>query len=285
MNYSIYFPVQLWVYEKDGSSKYRLQPPREDRHQYEFYPHFLDSYGTTMIDPELKKLWHLRSTFWGINIHYQPYLRRGMLYTLITQNDEHPFESSYIAYSIMEMRPSSEKLEKFMFGHYKYPVQGTMLLYVSAKIHDQKIIDVLLLDDEQNRAKEKNKKYNFLPLQENKDIPFYEIFAYDLSLFLFVFPEKPKGIYWKSTQENICIPSTNPNDYPTAIGCAYDNNDKIYPKDIFLESNNKPFFTILHDIPPEKTSRLTFILIISILLLSIISLWLWKKYQGKKSGQ
>jgi len=279
MNLSIYFPIQLWIYENNNEKKYRLQPPKYDTiTTFDFYNHFMENYPKKLnIYPELQTKWKLKTTFWGINPKYINYVRRGFFFVLISQNDVYPFESFKIISTPLEI---SDQKESFLLGHYKYPIRGTTLLFISSYIHNSKIRDILLISEDKQ---ENDENYNFLPLKKNKNIPFYNTFHYDVSNFMFVFRQKPKGIFWKANQENICIPSSDPNDYKTIIDCAFNNNDKIYPRNIFLESNNDPLFSILNPSKPNsKTFIYYFLLSIIILILLNLSLWLWKKYRAKK---
>jgi hypothetical protein len=229
--------------------------------------------------PELLSKWKLKHKIWGFNPSYGDYLTRGFNFCFIDQNLEYPFNSHKLLYyqQVNQEVINKTDMGSFWFLYYQFPIEGTTMLFLSLAFHSNIIQDVILVNKEEENNKE-NEKYNFLPLEKNKNIPFYNIYYFNNHIFLFVFENKPLGNYWRANQEGICIPSTNKKDFNTLLECMYENVDKIIPRNIYLESNNVPLFQILNkETPPSKTPIILFFILLFLfffLLIAATRLWI-----------
>lgn len=249
LNFSLFFPIQIWETlpdAMDGSKRFRLEPPMvgTDR-DFQFLPHFIQNYpGQTQYESQ----WVYKTTFWAFSPKQNTFLNRGMDFCFVTQEEKAPFATfsitpiySNLNYSVKQQISSRH----FGFGFYTYSIPGTTLLFISESDKTKEMKDIVFCTKEaENDAY--NDKYNFLPLEKNRNLPFYEIRYFNTHYFMYVFRELPKGIYWKPNRENICIPSEDPDDFKTAQDCILEYSDKIQIRYKYLQSSNNILKEILY---------------------------------------
>lgn len=277
-NFSIFFPIRIWKYKKE--KLFRFEPPLLNiPESMEFPKHFLDVYDISKY-PNLADDWKLYTIIWAFNPKYSYYLNRGFKHYYILQNNVFPYNSINIIIGLDGINQSLGIIKNsypniFLFCCYQYPIINTSILFIN-QINN--LISDVILVNEQEEKNTKNNIYNFLPFKKNKNISFYERNPH-FPLFLHIYENKPNSLYWKANQENICIPSDNSKDYKTIIECVLENTDEIFWRSKFLESNNKPLYSMLYKIKPESNLSIIvfYILLFSLFLILILYTILSKK--------
>lgn len=266
INYSVYFPVQVWEFKE--KKLFRIQPPKIYANQpdeYEFYPHFIDSQDDVPVDEykQIVKDFKLRQIIWVFNPRYVNNLSRGFSWLYLFHKDSYPFNTEGV-FSIVNIPveiPIHQTYQGFSFLTYQYSIPGTFLLCIKRN-RFRKIQD-LVLCDEVGENDSDNDYMNFLPFKKNRDIPFYKVKIPNRYIFVYVFKEKPTQMYWKPNSENICIPSDSKKDYYSLLECVYHNVDKLQLRKTYIQSNIDPLSELING--PEKKSNFKKIIIISLL--------------------
>ena len=278
INYSVYFPVQIWEFQE--KKLFRIQPPKlytAKPDEYEFYEHYVDSESEVPDDQyaQIKKDFKLRHTIWVFNPRYVNNLTRGFSWLYLFHNLKYPFNTVGV-FSIVNVPVEldiHQTYQGFSFLTYQYSIPGTNLLCI--KRNRLRVIQDVVLVDEVSANNSDNDYMNFLPFKKNQDVPFYDIKIPNRYIFIYVFKEKPKELYWKPNAENICVPSDNNNDYNSLLECVYHNVDKLELRNIYIQSNINPIAKLLSG-PSKKSNfmKLIFICILSFLLvLTILALF------------
>jgi hypothetical protein len=271
INYSVYFPVQIWEFKEE--KLFRIQPPKIYARQpteYEFYPHFVDSEPSISVENynKIKKDFKLRQTIWVFNPSYVNNLSRGFSWLYLFHKDTYPFNTQGV-FSIVNVPVEismHQTYQGFSFLTYQYSIPNTYLLCL--KRDRFRNIEDLVLVDEVSENDSDNDYMNFLPFKKNQDIPFYKVKIPDRYIFVYVFKEKPKEIYWRANSENICVPSENKKDYWSLMECVYHNVDKIQLRNVYIQSNIDPIADLIDG--PEKKSHFLKMLAACILFMLLL---------------
>jgi len=300
MNFDIFFPVQIWQYNSNKyDNLYRLEAPSTQYTtdtSYRFLPHFLDHYvvhddDTNEMNEDMfhkvKQKWILKETIWVINPKYIDSFAYGYQSFFVVQNNKTPFHTLVI-YSERETLPNHTGINQdyrfnFQFGYLLYAASNhlTTLLYIRLS-RDKQPIDIVLGNKYKETKLIGKRNYNFLPYQENKNVPFYDIQLLDINYFLYVFLDRPKGNYWKLTDTLLCLPTTETSGktiFTTSFDCfqeAWKKRNK-HVKDVFLQDPLVYLDFIMQNQNPNTTTspqsyfwNLFFCIIIIILSVSII---------------
>lgn len=252
-NYDIYFPVQVWA-SSDGST-FRFQPPLLGfRDEYRFSPRFWDSLEVTAEEAvRMETTWTLTTTFWAFNPKYALYLNRGMTTMVILQNTSfpfqsltaYPFRSSLAVFGTMDIF-----LHSFGFGVYNYAVPGTSLLYLRLVLFRLEIEKVLLCPNHECPVLP---DYNFLPNRHNNDtVSSSDILTHDTNFFLFVFPSRPTGQYFRLTSQGLCVPSDRPKDFNCFYDCMrHGAESRVVPTNIYTGSTIPELQQVMYSFPTD----------------------------------
>lgn len=256
-NFNVYFPIQLWV--SRDATQYRLEPPLLGfKDEYRFHPHFWDALSIPDQDKEkLESYWMLKETLWGWNGKYSPSFHRGFATVAVLQkNDEYPFPTAKISifrngnvfYSSLDVYNNS-----FGFMAYTYPVPGTRLFYVQNNSSDEKILEITYCRDEKGCPPSSNNF--FLPNHANKNVSCYDIIWDNYNLFLYLFPEKPRGQYFRLTSTGLCVPSEKETDHPSMLECMKQSAGmRVLPKNIGTGSPLSELQQVMYTYPVARGS-------------------------------
>jgi hypothetical protein len=281
INYGVYFPIQIWK-SRDGK-KIRFQQPKIFREEqaYEFFEHFIDSEKDVSVNDyvRVKEKYFLERVIWVINPRYAMHATRGFTWLYIFNESKYPYNSVGI-FSILNV-PVKISLDTLYNGisfvAYQYSIPSTSLICFVRnrfrKIKNVIIVNESVLESDSETETEDYKQYpNFLPFEQNRNVPFYKIKIPDRYVFAYIFTEKPAKLYWRPNSENICIPSDNlENGYHTLMECVYNNVDKLAIRDVYMHSNNESIKTLLEPPPPRSRTPLIFlILVLSTILFMIL---------------
>jgi len=227
-NFDLYFPVQLWV-SRDGA-RYRLEPPLlGSRDEFTWHPHFWDAFSAPQHEHEqLASYWSLRTTVWGFNAKYSPSLHRGFAPIAVLNNNlQFPFATEKVSvFRTSNVFYSSWEVYKNSFGFvaYVYPVPGTRLLYVqNDSSNNQRLLQMVLCGDKDTEECPEGDGANFLPRHANKHVSCYDMMWDKLNLFLYVFLEKPRGLFFRRTSTGLCVPSEKDTDHKSMLACMQDS--------------------------------------------------------------
>jgi hypothetical protein len=270
LNLDTYYPIQIWEFKEQGL--YRFQPPKFSNPQsYEFFDHFIDSISNISSEEieYVKKNWVLKNTFWCFNPRYALYLTKGIGLYFVKQLNVFPF-CSYQILNFDDTNVIKGYTDILTLVIYRNYMPNTNLLYITRNYNKQ-IIDIVLVDP--NVSNPLYDFYNFLPLPQNKNIPFYELNCGFSSFSFYVFKEKPIGLYWKNNNENFCIPSENSSDYVSIFDCINSNANKMIFKKVYLGSTSDPIDLIMKGSNPNYNIFFYFIIIFTIFLISIFVLF------------
>lgn len=258
-NYDIYFPVQLWV---SIHGRYRLQPPLlgiANSYKFpSFFWHDPSSFSQEpdpsrlFISPELnlqlQKEWFLQSTFWAWNPNSGPYLNRGFFSIMISQRREAPFDSQFVFTTdgplpVFSDTALSFPYQVFSFFVYSFMIRDCSLLFIQ---HREDSLNIRLCHGECPVEKD----LPFLPSHEGKHISCYHLYKNDRGLFAYVFPKRPIGKFFRLTTENICIPSSDPSDYPCFFDCMTASlSPRVLSDNVYTESSNQALQTVMYTFP------------------------------------
>jgi hypothetical protein len=282
-NFDVYFPVQRWVSSAHGV---RFQPPLLGyKQEYRFNEVFWPSHE----HERMKTVWALETVFWAINPKYYLYANRGMMTVRVRQDTAFPFASieadvftdPLSVYKTLDIFENS-----FSFCAYSYPVRGTHLLYMHTRSSD----DALLYTEycsEKEGCPPVASGYHFLPNKANKDVSCYDLRVSNINLFLYVFPERPRGEYFRLTTEGLCVPSSAEGDFPSFFDCMTRGvQSRMLPSNLFTGSTNPALQTVMNTFPRNDHARLGFgpalwlLLIVSVLLL-LVQLQRWRPTPGR----
>ena len=268
-NFDIYFPVQLWISRDDNSNngspmqqKYRLQPPLlGTKDEYRFHARFWDDLSN-ITDAEKQRLetnWKLHTTLWGFNGKYSPSLNRGFVtVAVLNNNTAYPLETEQVSvfrngnsfYSSWETFTNS-----FGFTVYSYPVPGTRLLYVHNDQSTLRMIRLVFCDKDECPTLP---EYPFLPNQDNKRVSCYDLFWNNLNLFFYVFPEKPRGQFFRLTETGFCVPSENSGDNKSMLECIQASvSMRLLPSNVFTGSSQPELQQVMYTYPVSPVSPYT----------------------------
>lgn len=259
-NFDVYFPVQLWI--SRDASHYRLQPPLLGfKDEYRFSPRFWDDVsGASLLGTEdhekLEAYWTLHTTLWGFNGKYSPSLNRGFATVAVLNNNAtFPLETEKVSvfrngssfYSSWEAYTNS-----FGFAVYSYPVPGTRLLYVH---NDRTTLRILFLVLCGKDGCPTLPDYRFLPNQDNKSVSCYDIAWDNFNLFFYVFPEKPRGPFFRLTETGLCVPSEHETDHKSMLECIHASAGmRVLPKNIFTGSPLSEMQQVMYTYPLPSTT-------------------------------
>ena len=277
-NFDIYFPVQLWE-SRDGT-RYRLEPPLLGyKDEYRWNPYFWPSTVSDDTHRELEAYWKLRATVWGFNSKYSPSLNRGFV-VLAVQNTmkQFPyatekisvFRNSYAFYSSDDVYHNS-----FGVATYAYPLPGTRLLYIQNDSRDQRPLKIVLCNDSNNNDKEECPdvpELAFLPRHANKRISCYDIVWDNFNLFLYVFPELPRGQFFRLTPTGLCVPSEKETDHKSMLECIQHSAAmRVLPNNISTGSPLAELQQVMYSYPSStKTRGLTKSGVISVMVFALL---------------
>lgn len=271
-NFDIYFPVQLW--KSRAGNYWRLQPPLLGfKDEYRFSPRF-----GTMSPEEFDDAWVLETTLWTMNPKYYLYLNRGFACVVVRQNNiRFPFESEkvsifrsaqYLYSSIDEFKNS------FAFCVYAYPIPGTRLLYIKNSALGTNPIMTLVFCAGGECPVEPG--LLFLPNDENKQVSCYDIVSNNYNLFLYVFPERPLGKFFRLTSTGVCVPSTREEDFPTFYDCMRKSvEDRVLPVNTFLGSTVPELQQVMYTYPRVSMGHVLNVWPACFCFLSAVLVLLW----------
>lgn len=287
MNFDIFFPIQIWEFVDDNATshvpvRFRLQCPNvhSSPTHYEFPDHFLDVYPN--VSSALRRSWTFQRTIWVINPKYSRSFVHGYACLFVEQHNTEPYHTSFITESLYS-RSGNDFYQGFSFSYLVYEADSclTTLLYLNLSITNQ-LQDIVFVD-KYGETDDRNEKYNFLPFQKNKDIPFYEIQSLDKNLYLYIFLDKPEGIYWYMNPSHICLPTTekNSSSFMTSFECFEASSKRRNPTFplLYLQDPLQELSMIMENPDPvfsqeEKTSSMKTIFIVmtvfSLVLLLIV---------------
>lgn len=282
-NFDVYFPVQMWV---SGHGDVRFQPPLLGyKQEYRFH----DVFWSNQEHDRMKSLWKLQKTFWAINPKYFLYANRGMMTVRVHQDTAFPFASieADVFTDPLSVYKNLDIFENsFSFCAYSYPVKGTRLLYMHTRSSD----DALLYTEfcsEKEGCRPVAPGYHFLPNKPNKDVSCYDLRVSNINLFLYVFPERPSGEYFRLTTEGLCVPSSVESDFPSFFDCMTRGvQGRMLPSNLFTGSTNPALQTVMNTFPHHENARTGFgpalwlLFIVSILLL-ILQIQRWLSTRGR----
>jgi len=276
MNYNIFFPFQLWSLSLSSSKNlFRLEPPLcNPKREFSFLPHFLDSYENT--HNSLRDQWKLQHTFWAINPNYDQFFLKGYDYVYIFNKTQYPYHSNKV-FIDLQMLPqySNTYFKSFILIYPSFHINGTVLGLIEYKMDNNKIRDIIFVDEQNEKSVKVEKYYNFLPFQKNKDIPFYNIKWLFNHVFFYVFQNEPDTMYWKINNSGVCVPTKDPSGFSTSFECFQNISNQRYFSDIYFSGDSKNFLTsIMNHKKPIKSNfvvpTILFFIISLILLIYIV---------------
>lgn len=260
-NYNVYFPIQLW---ESRTGSYRLQPPRlGQRDSYLFLPVFWQNMRIT--DPhrkeELTDQWSIKTTFWAGNPKYHYLFNRGFVTLTMVQNPVFPFETRKIEILNSPVTLFQDEIDWqniFGFSAYTVPVPTTVLLYVNNDERSQTL--VLRYCEDRTKGCAPDPLYPFLPSLSTKNLSCYELFNQKNAIYLYVFPNEPRGQYFRLTSENICVPSTSPRDFWCLSDCVKASvAPRFNTNDITIQSSPDALQTAMYTYPKPQGHDLFFV--------------------------
>ena len=230
LDYHYFLPITLWIGKDKENDIYHFTDKKGN---------FWEQWNLSQIEEEkMKNTWKLLKTFHVLSFDYYGLYNRGTTIVRMYRNQSFPYETTDIISTLKRgTQPVYLKFKTFI-----YPFPNTTLLYIS--IRRNKLFKVILWDKDTKKDETLIKRFNFLPTKENKKIVWYKKFNPFLTKFFYVYDFEPTYRYWEENDENICLPSHNPNGYKTLSECVFKNKDSVKNKKVFVQNNSEPLYTI-----------------------------------------
>ena len=290
-NFDVYFPVQLWV-SRDGK-RYRLEPPLlGSRDNFTWHPHFWDvlsPFLSARQHEQLASYWSLRTTVWGFNAKYLSLHRGFVPVAVLNNNHQYPFATEKVSvFRTSNVFYSSWEVYKNSFGFvaYVYPVPGTRLLYVQNDSSNQRLLQMVLCGDKDTEECPEEGT-QFLPRHANKRVSCYDIMWDNYNLFLYVFLEKPRGLFFRRTPTGLCVPSEKDTDHKSMLACMQDSAAmRVLPNNVSTGSPLAELQQVMYSYPvPTKgcithtgvVSGALFGFLLSLVVVFLVLFCAWRK--------
>lgn len=261
MNYNVFFPIQL--YKNEHLKKFRITPPSlslTTPYDYRFESHFIDDIETTERE-KYRKEWKYYRTIWVLNPKYEFFMLPGVIWCLVTQNTDAPYETKFISTDYFNL---SDKKYQFIFGSMINPVPDTVL--ACFYLDNKEILTNIVLMDENTE----DITTNILPFKKNKDIPFYNLFSDYSHRYFYVYTEEPTSTYWK-IKNNICVPEKD--GYASYFDCLNASVDQMRNRQTYLHDPLIPLTTYFSDVNNKPDVRIISVWIL-IVIIGLLLLWL-----------
>jgi len=186
--------IPIRIYYSADLDAYRLETCRADTDSVVFDEEFLSK----KLPPSFK----LEKTIYAINPRVFPPVPVGTSMFTVIQNDDSPYETvsiDWIAFPIMTNVQTSIGGFSF-FAFTTPPSPDAMPWYIRNEENRIKItIDMDIIGSYFRKT------------------PYYAR-SLDRDNFVLFVHDAPR-LYWRGTSEAICVPSTNPSDFKTFVGC------------------------------------------------------------------
>lgn len=312
-NYNYFVEIQIWRMKLDdiGTTLFRFHYA----HDSPFWKNMDISEEEKM---KLEQNWKLYQTFFAFSGAYAPILGRGYYTVKIAHRDIYPYDSVHIFNfptrnfknltvisrdfkNLTAISRDSKKFDEsvlreielvpdinFVVALYLFPkmklfYMGTRLTYVLNSISE-----AFVWTDELKRSGEK-KEYTFLPSKENENVPWYEKYIPPYQpYFFYVFTDKIENPYWKINDEDIIIPSDDPNDSESLFDVVQKiGRYSLKNIDTIVQTNSKPLYDIANKDTPafvykNKDYNWKIFLLFLFILLSILAVQLLFKKKNDK---
>jgi len=273
--FSLYFPIQLW---RAHDGRVRLQPPNLLASDTKTYT-FTETFWPIDVDQKdkLETTWSLETTFWGFHPKYFMEFSRGFVTLVASQNTVFPFETKTVdVYDLSTdiFQDETSFLGSFGFIAYAYPIPGTALLYLRTNgVREHLLQQTVLCPLDQGCPVDTG--YSELP-SRGQTVPYYDVGISGVSLFVYVFTQKPVGEYFKLNGEGLCLPSSDPRDFPSIRECMHASlKNKVLWYRAFTQTNNKDLQQVMLTYPIRllhPALRVWIALVLCGFVLTIISL-------------
>lgn len=250
--------IPIRIYYSASLDLYRLQTCRADIDTIEFDEEFIANKLSS---------YQLQTTLYGLNPRLFPPVPLGTSMFSIYQNDQPPYETKkmeWIAFPIMTT-VATEKGDFSVFCFVTSPGSLGSPVFIRNEEKNVKITH--------DRAMIEN---YFLKTP-------YDQKALDRDNFVLWFFEKPY-LYWRGTTESLCVPSQNPNHFPTLIDCQRKTYAQLKNHKSYTGNSGKPLSWMKsRTFPwsPEKKRGWVFFWT-SLILLFLIMLIIVFKYVKKR---
>lgn len=251
-----FIPIRIYYSEK--LNLYRLETCRADKDTMEFSSKIPASYK-------------LQTILYGLNPRIFPPVPLGSSMFSIYQNDKEPFETrkvEWIAFPIMTT-VATEIGDFSVFAFITNPGKDSNAVPVFIRNEEN---DVKITFDEKLIAD------YFLKTP-------YDQKALDRDNFVIYLFKEP-CLYWRGTSEALCVPSINPNHFPTLIDCQRETYGHLKNHKSYTGNSAKPLSWMKSRVfvqekkPKQGKGLLIFTILFLCLILLLISLK-WMKSKNK----